>query len=60
MARPLGSGPIHIYLAFGPPYAVTYNPPLQASAVNTNIVVNVPSFGSGNTASSTNAYGHYV
>lgn len=37
-----------------------FNPPIQASAVNTNLVVGVPSFGSGNTASSVNAYGHYV
>lgn len=37
-----------------------FNPPLRAAAVNTNIVVNVPSYGSGNTASTTNAYGHYV
>jgi hypothetical protein len=37
-----------------------FNPPLQASAVNTAIVVNNPSWGSGNTASTTNAYGHYI
>jgi len=37
-----------------------FNPPLQASAANTNIVVNVPSFGSGNTASTCNAFGHLI
>jgi hypothetical protein len=37
-----------------------FNPPLQANAVNTNIVVNVPSFGSGNTASSCNAFAHLI
>ncbi len=41
-------------------FSKRFNPPLQASATNTNIVVNVPSFGSGNTASSNNVYGHYV
>lgn len=41
-------------------YSKRFNPPLQASAVNTNIVVNVPSFGTGNTQSSSVAYGHYV
>jgi hypothetical protein len=37
-----------------------FDPPLQASAVNTNIVITCPSFGSGNTASTVNAYGHYL
>ncbi len=37
-----------------------FNPPLQASATNTNIVVTAPSYGTGNTAASINAYGHYV
>lgn len=41
-------------------YSKRFSPPLQASAVNTNIVVNVPSFGTGNLASSNNVYGHYV
>ncbi len=41
-------------------YSKRFNPPLQASAVNTNLVVNVPSFGTGNTQSSSVAYGHYV
>lgn len=41
-------------------YSKRFNPPLQASAVATNIVVNVPSFGVGNTQSSSVAYGHYV
>lgn len=37
-----------------------FNPPLQASAVNTNLVISVASFGTGNTAASLTAYGHYV
>lgn len=37
-----------------------FNPPLQASAVATNIVVTAPSYGTGNTAASINAYGHYL
>jgi hypothetical protein len=39
-------------------YSKRFNPPLQASAVNTSIAVVVASFGSGNTASTVNAYGH--
>ncbi len=54
--------------AFGVPAGATvpvrasyrFNPPLQASATNTNIVVSVASFGTGNTAASMTAYGHYV
>lgn len=41
-------------------YSKRFNPPLQASATGTNIVVNVPSFGTGNTQSSSCAFGHYV
>jgi hypothetical protein len=41
------------------PIRLRFNPPLKASAANTNIVVTCPSFGSGNTAASVNAYGHY-
>lgn len=37
-----------------------FDPPLQASAVNTNIVVNVASLGTGSGGQSTNAFGHYV
>jgi hypothetical protein len=36
-----------------------FNPPLKASAANTNIVVTVPSYGTGNTAASVNAFGRY-
>src|ERR1051325_9169214 len=32
MARPLGSGPIHVYLAFGPPTAFTGSPPAKGAA----------------------------
>ncbi len=42
------------------PLVRRFNPPLQASAVNTNIVISVPSFGSGGLAQSTNAYAHYI
>ncbi len=41
-------------------YSKRFNPPLQASATAQAIAVNVPSFGTNNTASSCNAYGHYV
>lgn len=37
-----------------------FSPPLQASAIATNIVVTVPSYGTGNTAASVNAFGHYI
>lgn len=39
------------------PLIVTFNPPLPASATNTAIVVQVPSFGSGNTTASASAWG---
>lgn len=42
------------------PLQVRYNPPLPASAANTSIVVNVPSFGAGNTTAAVNAYGFRV
>lgn len=42
------------------PLRLRFNPPLQASAVNTNFVISVPSFGTGNTAASTNAGAHYI
>jgi hypothetical protein len=41
-------------------YSKRFNPPLQCNAVNTNIVVTVPTFGAGNVAASTNVYGHYI
>lgn len=43
-----------------PSFTKRFNPPLQASATNTNIVVSVPSFGSGSPGQSTNTFGHYV
>lgn len=42
------------------PLNVTFNPPLPASAVNTAIVVQVPSFGAGNTTASASAWGFVV
>jgi len=39
------------------PLLVTFDPPLPASADNTPIVVNVPSFGAGNTSASASAWG---
>lgn len=39
------------------PQWIEFNPPLPASADNTAIVVNVPSFGAGNTAASAAAWG---
>ncbi len=41
-------------------YSKRFNPPLQASGTGVNIVLNVPSFGSGNTQSSSCAYGHML
>ena len=43
--------------AAAPVLSIRYNPPLQANAVNTAIVVNVPSFGAGNTSASASAFG---
>ena len=42
------------------PLWVEFNPPLPASADNTPIVVNVPSFGAGNTAASAAAWGFQI
>lgn len=39
------------------PLGQTFAVPIAASATNTNIVVNVPSFGAGNTNASASAYG---
>jgi hypothetical protein len=39
------------------PLIVEFNPPLPASAVNTNIVVSCPSLGAGNTNNTVNAHG---
>lgn len=39
------------------PLIVEFNPPLPASAVNTNIVVSCPSLGLGNTNNTVNAHG---
>jgi hypothetical protein len=38
-------------------YSKRFNPPLQASGVNTAMTLTVPSFGSGNTQSNANIYG---
>lgn len=40
------------------PLLVTFNPPLPASAVNTNIVVTLPSLGAGNTNAAVVAHGY--
>jgi hypothetical protein len=40
-------------------FSVRFPQPLPASAVNSAITVNVPSFGSGSTAQSCNVYGYY-
>jgi hypothetical protein len=40
------------------PFQVNFNPPYPASGVGVNIVVNVPSFGSGNTNASVVATGY--
>jgi hypothetical protein len=42
------------------PLVVTFDPPIPASAVNTAIVINVPSFGGGNTTASASAWGFRV
>lgn len=42
------------------PLVVQFNPPLPASAVNTAIVVLVPSFGAGNTTASASAWGFLI
>lgn len=39
------------------PLVVSFGQPIQSSAVNTNIVVNVPSFGAGNTNAASSAWG---
>lgn len=39
------------------PLLITFDQPFPASAVNTAIVVNVPSFGAGNTAARASAWG---
>lgn len=40
------------------PLVVNFNPPLPASAANTAWTLTVPSFGSGNTAASSNLWGY--
>lgn len=42
------------------PMIVPFNPPLQASATATNIVVSVPSLGTGNVASCVTAHGYMI
>lgn len=40
-----------------PPLVVEFNPPLQASALNTAIVVSMPTLGAGNAHAAINAHG---
>jgi hypothetical protein len=40
------------------PLIVEFNPPLPASAANTNIVVSCPALGAGNTNNTVNAHGY--
>jgi hypothetical protein len=42
------------------PLYIDYNPPLPASAVNTSIVVSVPSLGAGNTNAAVSAWGYQI
>ena len=42
------------------PIFLDFNPPLPASAVNTAIVVSVPSLGAGNTNSAVSAWGYQI
>lgn len=44
----------------GTPLIVTFNPPLQASAANTAIVVSVPDLGVGNTADTVVSHGYQL
>jgi hypothetical protein len=44
----------------GPPMSVAFTTPLPASAVNTNIVVTVASFGSGNVGAAVMAQGYLI
>lgn len=44
-------------LLMGQPLALTFNPPLQASAVNTAITLTLPALGTGNTNASVNVQG---
>ena len=46
--------------AAAPNLSIRFDPPLPASAPNTAIVVNVPSFGAGNTTAAASAYGFQV
>jgi hypothetical protein len=43
-----------------PTLSVQFNPPLQASALNTAIVATVPSLGAGNVNSAVNAHGYQL
>lgn len=62
----LGGTLTYIYTAVAgvllgnPPLMVTFNPPLQASAVATAIVVSCPSLGAGNTNATVVAHGYAV
>lgn len=44
----------------GPLLQVPFDPPLEASSLNTAIVVSAPSLGAGNTNATLNAYGLYL
>jgi len=43
-----------------PPLVVEFNPPLQASALNTAIVVTIPALGGGNAHAAANAHGYQI
>lgn len=43
---------------YGTPLIVNFNPPLQSSAANTNIVVTLPALGAGNTNAAVVAHGY--
>ena len=54
---PVAAGVTAPFIANTPVYSVRFPTPLPSSATNTNIVVTLPSFGSGNTNASITVYG---
>lgn len=52
--------PAGVAVALANPLRVDFDRPLAASALNTAIVVNVPSFGAGNTSASVSAHGYQL
>lgn len=42
------------------PLVITFNPPIPASAVNTPIVMTVPSYGTGNVSSTVTLHGYQI